>query len=479
MACPLPKQQRSNYIHLDSIEPQTWGCLVDAMRDAADSVEITSLPPVEIDDSTPVDVAITGQPISVIAGPDAVYPVQFSDSASIDAFARLRVSNPVTLFDSQHQYDLNRILWENSVTNTSGNATVTHDAASSEVDLYVEAEDDIIRQTRQYFRYQPGKSSQIMMTFVFSPQDANLSQHVGYHDSNDGIFLHDTGTEYQIVLRSSQSGSPVDTGIPQASWNVDPFDGTGPSGYTLDFTKAQILIIDLEWLGVGRVRCGFVVDGIPYYAHQFLNANNLASVYMTTANLPLRYRAIGGAGLASGKTMKCICAQVSSEGGFEVARGLLFAATNGSTDRSTGSGALLPLVSIRPKATFNSIVNRGLIFPESLSVFSGTDSINWQLIWGAAIVGGSWVSVNDDSITEMNLTGTSLTGGIAVDSGFLGGSNQAQGAISAQSIARYPLSLDIAGAHPTTPYADTLTLAAQLFAGSGDCAGTIQFREIR
>lgn len=406
--------------------------------------------------------------------------ITLSDSANIDAFARLRVSNPTGLFASQLQYDLHRILWEDAVTDNSGNAEVTHDADGAAALMTVEADDDIIRQSREYLRYQPGKSQMILMTFVMDAPDAELTQRAGYFDDENGIFLEvDGATDVNIVRRSNATGTPVDTQVEQANWNIDKFDGTGPSGYTLDFETAQILFIDLEWLGVGRVRVGFVVDGIPYYAHEFLHANVIYAVYMTTANLPLRYQITATASLVGSKTLKVICNQVSSEGGVDDALGLMFAKSNDITTRSVNQAGVC-LLAIRPKLTFNGVTNRGHIRPETVSIFSEDQSAHYEILWGATITAGAWVSVNADSIVEYNITATGWSGGISFAEGYVavGNVNDASEAHSLSE--RYPITLDISGAHPTTPYTDTVCIVAQsMVAQSTDMAAAIMWREVR
>ena len=68
----------------------------------------------------------------------------------------------------------------------------------------------------------------------------------------------------------------------------------------------------MQWLGVGRVRVGFNINGVIYYAHYFNNANNLGSVYMSTPNLPVRYEVSSTGGSV---TLDQICCTVQSEGG--------------------------------------------------------------------------------------------------------------------------------------------------------------------
>lgn len=401
--------------------------------------------------------------------------VRFGDSPSIDAFARLRVSNPIGLFDSQLQYDLHRVLWEDSIVNTSGNAIVTHLPNESSANMTVEADDSIIRQSRQYIRYQPGKSQMVLCTFVLGASSTGLTQRVGYFDDDNGIFLELDDDVLYVVLRSNETGTPVDTRVSQTSWNTNTLTG-------LDITQSQILIIDMEWLGVGRARIGFVIDGIPVYVHCFLNANNHDAIYMTTANLPVRYQIIADSGVVGSHSMKVICSQVSSEGGVEFSRGLPFSAANENTLRSITNASYVPLVSFRPKQTFNSIVNRGLIIPESLTVFSSDRNIHFRLTFGGTLTGASWSSVNDDSITEYDVAATAISGGIQIMCDYVatGSGNNTGGEGFRNFVTLMPLALNIAGAHPTSPYTDSLSISAtSLEAQAANCAAALSWRELR
>jgi len=209
-------------------------------------------------------------------------------SNAYDAFGRLRVSNPLTIFDSKNVMSKNNLFDED----LTGSGTVTYTSNKSTVNLNVTTAsgDKVIRQSKRVMSYQPGKSLLNLNTFVMNAQETGLEQRVGMFDANNGIFFEDTGTGYQIVRRTYTSGSAVDTAVAQASWNGDKLDGSGE--YTLDPTKASILFMDFEWLGMGAVRVGFVIDGKFITAHTFLNANNLDTVYMQTANLPIRYEIV-------------------------------------------------------------------------------------------------------------------------------------------------------------------------------------------
>jgi hypothetical protein len=237
----------------------------------------------------------------------------FSEStSSTDSFGRLRVSDAFTLFDSSHRFSDND-LW---ATATATGGAAVFNANQGLVDLSVTAASgsEVLRETKKVFAYQPGKSLLSLNTFVFSPAKTNLRQRVGYFGSGNGIYLEQSGTQISLVLRSKVSGSVVNTGVLQADWNgEDRLDGTGTSGETLDPSKAQIFWLDLEWLGVGMVRVGFVFDGTIVYCHHFYHSNINSGVYMSSPNLPVRYELSSSSNATA--ALECICACVISEGG--------------------------------------------------------------------------------------------------------------------------------------------------------------------
>jgi hypothetical protein len=401
----------------------------------------------------------------------------FPPSTNFDAFGRLRVSNPETLFDYQAQYDAGSLLWEDDLT---GSATAPHNAASSSVRLTVTTAsgDKVIRQTRVYHRYQPGKSQFVLVTFNMATGQANMLQKVGYFDGDNGFFFKESNGTLSMVKRSDVSGSPVDTEILQKDWSYDPLDGNGPSGLTIDATKSLIWFADLEWLGVGKVRVGFVISGKFILVHEFNHSNLNTSVYMTTANLPVRYEIENTAGVSSGTYLQAICASVVSEGGFETARGIPFNTNSGTTLLAVGTSRLA-VVSIRPKATFNSIVNRGLILPARVNGYSETKGTLFEIVYDGTLGGTpSFSSVDDDSIVEADTAATTCTNGQVIDSFYVAASSQGSNSVPGTGglglLGRIPLTLDIAGANPKH-----LTLAATTLDTSSSVGGTISWQEVR
>lgn len=348
-------------------------------------------------------------------------------SVSYDSFGRMRVSNPMTLFDSSHRYDDNA-LW---ATASATGGTAVYNANQGLIDLNVTAASgsSIKRETIKVFSYQPGKSLLVMNTFVMSPAKTGLRQRVGYYGNDNGFYLEQNNSDVAFVERSIVTGSLVNTPVLQAAWNGDKLDGSGPSGITLDLTKAQILWMDFEWLGVGSVRMGFVINGQFITCHTFNHANIIASTYITTASLPLSYEIENTAETSGSSTLKQICSTVISEGGYEL-KGIQQAiATPITTPRTFAvAGTYYPIVGIRLKATrLDAIVIATAV---SLLGTGNGKNYQWRVTNGSTITGGLWVDASADSSVQYNLTGTSASGGRILASGFVNSSNQGSPSIN-------------------------------------------------
>ena len=361
-----------------------------------------------------------------------------------DAFGRLRVSEAVTLFDHQSQYDAGAMFWETQLT---ANGTAAHRPAEASVRLSItdDASSKAVRQTKEYFRYQPGKSQFVLTTFCMGPPVAGATKEVGYGDGENGIFLREVGGAVSMVLRSKATGSVVETVVQEADWNGETSIGSGVEKLTIDFTKTQIFGVDLEWLGVGRVRTFFVIDGNIYFAHVFDNANLNPTVYMTTANLPLRY-SIEGAPAASAAYIDAICATVMSEGGFERGRGAPFSANMGATPLAVTTRR--PILSIRPKLTFNSITNRAVPLLQGALVMAATAPALIELVYSGTLTSPSFASVDPDSIMESDVAATAISDGIVLESYYVAasqGASSSPGITQLGALGRLPLTVNMDG----------------------------------
>jgi hypothetical protein len=347
---------------------------------------------------------------------------------AVDSFGRIRMSEPYTLFDSTFRYTDDTRNWTIA---TNGTATSSHSINTSSILMTVggSSGDSVIRQTSKYFIYQPGKSLLTLNSFTMQPRE-NVRQRVGYFDDRNGIFLEHDGTTAYIVKRSYVTGSVVETRIPQSQWSEDKFDGTGYSKVTLDFSKAQLFWTDIEWLGVGSVRVGFVIDGKILTAHKFHHANRSTSTYMTTASLPIRYEITNTGTTNVNTTLEHICNTIISEGGHSP-KVITRAVSTALTGLNMSATEYRPLVALRLKSNRNG----GIVIPSN-SILYGlqTAPFNYRILQGAAITGGTWVSGGTESHAEYNVTPTSFTGGdVLLEGIFVGGSGSNATAIDFKS----------------------------------------------
>ena len=330
-------------------------------------------------------------------------------SMTMDAFGRMRVSNPMTLFDSQNRYKLNEKFYSNVM--NGGSVTFLSNESAAALNVTTTLNSYAASESRFVFNYQPGKSLLVMNTFVMDQPKPGLVQRVGYFGSDNGYFIQRNNTSTSVVERYLG----VDTQIPQLQWNIDRLDGTGPSGFVLDMTKSQILFTDIEWLGVGTVRMGFVIDGKFILCHLFHHANYLERTYITTACLPVRYEILNTDG--SSGTLKKICSTVISEGGYEPKEQLFCSIGPYTGLVLTAVGVLVPLVSIRlAPGRLDAIVQMKQI---NVAVSSNNDLAGWRCLLNSTLGGATWSeSTGGSTNIQIDTAATSVSDGRIIETGY-------------------------------------------------------------
>jgi len=377
------------------------------------------------------------------------------DSGAIDAFGRARVSEPFTLFDSVLRYSKASDKWNETIV---GSGTSVHLPNESSVAMTVTVSgDSVLRRTVKRFPYLPGKSLLIYQSFVGASLQEGLVQEVGYFSSSNGIILRASGTTLQFVIRSFATGSVEETVVDQDEWNID----TAP---WLDFSKANIFATDLEWLGVGRVRVGFVIDGEYRYCHEFLHANNISSVYMTTATLPLSYR-IEAQATVSGATMKQVCSSVMSEAGYDLSGPIYSIAPSIDAIANTSGERIVAGIRMVSGRTDN------IVIPAKLDlVTESSTTIEWKLRRNPTVSGFTWAaSSNGRGNVEVTSSGSIISGGTVIDSGLF----SSAGSLEVNTPAGLSLSL---GVKPDGSSEELfLTVASS---GNAKATGMLGWREL-
>ena len=338
--------------------------------------------------------------------PGTIQNVLLSDKkGNLDAFSRLRVSSSSTRFDSKLLHGKEPLIWGEKLV---GGGAITYVANESGLDLSVTTAsgDKAISQSNMRVNYIPGNSLLVLITGNFNSSQSNNTKRTGYFDDKNGLFFQLKDTVLSVCKRSSVSGSPVDTVVTQANWNIDKLDGTGASGITLDITKTQIFIIDFQWLGSGFVRFGFDIDGKIIYVHELNHSNIESTLYMNNSNLPIRYENENTGAIASVETFRQQCSTVILEGNTDgtIVPGHV---DNGITLKSTDD-ALIPLIGIRLKSTRE---NASVQITKGDIVSTSGANARWDLQLNPTVSGTPvWVDVPNSSL-QVDVAAT----GIAVD----------------------------------------------------------------
>ena len=395
---------------------------------------------------------------------------------SVDAFGRARMSTPYTLFDSSHRYQDNNE-W---VTSNTSNSTYNHNANAGLIELNVDttSNTEIIRETKKVFSYQPGKSLFNINTFVFNPAKTNLRQRVGYFGAQNGIYLELNGSTLSFVERSYVTGSMTETRVAQSNWNMDPLDGTGPSLLTLDISKAQIFWMDIEWLGLGTVRCGFVINGQLIHCHSFHHANLITSTYITTASLPLRYEIKNTGATANSSTLKQVCSTVISEGGYELRGTQQSIGSDIVTGKTlTTAGTFYPVVALRLKSSPDRLDAIAILTAISLLGTGNGINYKWRVSQNCTVSGGTWTSAGTNSSVEYSLDSTAVdqTNARTLASGFLNSSNQGSPTLNILKEALFTFQLE-RNALTSTPY--TIALIVTSDTNTQKVFGSLDWEEI-
>lgn len=341
--------------------------------------------------------------------------MSFDDSPSIDAFGRLRTGEPTKLIELKRVGNAPDNFATTLVSGSGASIYTTNHASTA---LTVGPGVGVaVRQSKARAIYQAGKSLQILQTCTMAPTQTNLRQRMGYFDDKNGVFVEQHGTAIRMVIRSYRTGTAVDNQALQSNWNVDKLDGTGKSGLTLDLTKAEIFEPDLEYLGVGRVRVGFVINGLPVVVHEFNHANINSGVYMSNPNLPLRWEIEALGAVTGAPSIEAICGVVNSEGGYEI-NGVTSGGDSGDVGNAIAAGATEEVMSVRMQGAFTEFATA---FINRISIINTTSGpFRWRLVLNPTETGaGTWVQANS-SIMEYNRTRTVTAGtGFVLDNGLI------------------------------------------------------------
>lgn len=397
-------------------------------------------------------------------------PVDISggDSPSVDAFGRWRVSNPETIFDSKQIFDNGPLFWDDQEVSGSGTGS-SHSANTATTTISVSANTAGLRmrQTFMRFNYQPGKSQRILLTCNNLDAGAGIVKGFGLGDDNNGLFLVSDGGTLKFVRRTKTSGSVIDN---ETEVTITT------SGDAVDTSKTMILDIDFEWLGVGRIRAGYVNGVNVDYFFTYTGVNNLNTVYMSTPNLPIRYW-IENDGNGGADSFDHICASVVSEGGSQELGVVRYASTGGTHVDANTENTIYAVLGIRLKSAYIGATVK--IINTALQIHTSSEKVEWILKFKPTVAGTFTYADQTNSAVQIatGATANTVTGGIDIGGGFLeSGGVQAgsAGSDSAGIASALLLGSNIAGT------VDDIVLCVRPIAGSVDVdvEGSLTWREL-
>lgn len=358
-------------------------------------------------------ITVDGNVNATISGGNANVSIT---GTNLDAFGRMRVSEPVTLFDSQNMYiDGGQF---SNVTANSGTVTYVSDESSFNLAVTAANGSSVINQSRFTQAYQPGKSLLFMGSFAFANRAAGCRQRVGYFTDNNGIYFEADGEDLYLVIRSRASGTIQEERVAQTSWNTNTLKtgaNPNPTGINLDPELTQIFWCDIEWLGVGNVRAGFIINGEFIVCHTFQHANQTGNtkVYMTAATLNPRYEITNTTATAGARTMKQICCTVISEGGYNPSTKVQYVTNNTVATRISAANTLTALASIRLNPAYPDAV----VLPSQIGILLlDVRYGEFQLVQNANIGNVTWSNV-PNSVVQFVKTSNVITDGTVVYQG--------------------------------------------------------------
>lgn len=247
-------------------------------------------------------------------GPEGFLP------GSFDVVGRLKTSMAQNVYEADFEYGMQPLRWENLIV---GAGSIVHLPQSGGARLSVSASagDIVIRQSRPYHRYQPGKAMYMATAQNFGPTIGNQFQRVGFFDDSNGVFFEQAADGMYCVIRSDASGIVTDVKVHQASWN-----GDRTAAASIDWNRIQMVWVEYAWYGAGLIRWGIILNGVQIVLHSFGagNAPGQTAPWARTGNLPVRYE-LRNTGAATAQSMSHYGVSVLVEGRADEQRGFTYA----------------------------------------------------------------------------------------------------------------------------------------------------------
>jgi hypothetical protein len=205
-----------------------------------------------------------------------------------------------------------------------------------------------------------------------------------------------------------------ETFISQSNWNIDKFDGTGPSGVTLNPGKGNVYSIGYQYLGFGNAV--FSIEdpnkGTLVPVHRLKYANSRDKVVLSNPYMAAQWAA-ENAGSTTSVSIKGASASQFIEGQIVKTIGIAHA----TSSIKSVTAALTPLVTIRANRVLNNDAVYGMLDPFNISIghdtgnASGTSLLEVYVYENARLTGPTnYQYVNSlYSLAAADLASTGIT----------------------------------------------------------------------
>lgn len=228
-----------------------------------------------------------------------------------------------------------------------------------------------------------------------------------------------SGTSAAGTFAQTKAGVlSTDTWIPQTTWNGDKLNGDGPSGVTIDWTKLNVFVIQLKYLGAGAMKlfCEVIPPGSGeskfVRCHTIEYPNNYTLPNFDNPSFPFTI-----ASYSAGSTTDLVTSSSSFSSFVEGPKkitGLRFCYNGESI--TVGSAAYTAIYTILNNLTFKGRTNQGVVNLMSISIaskhtrpctvylFRSNDSVKQVLVGNP-----NFVRYATSSVTSVDTTATAFT----------------------------------------------------------------------
>lgn len=404
--------------------------------------------------------------ISVNNTDSSALPIKFSHH-SVDVFDRLVVSQENCIWSHGHVYVDDIDDYFDKYT-SSGTGTFTHLSDESMMKLTNSSgSSDVIEyRTYRYFEYLKGREQTYMFTANPKGLQSGTIKRFGAFDDKNGMFFELSDSTAHVVLRSSVTGTKVDTKVQSSQWNHDIMDGTGDSGVTIDWSTVNLFYIKYSWLGSNIIEFGIYYNGKKTPMHRINTSNSLGSLYSQQGNLPISVSLENTSAVSPAPEFKLGCVSVFTGGNVEVF-GEVFDVSTG-TDEITVSTTEQVIASIRMQSSKNRASIKGEEF--CLISPSGNSTVYYEISIDTTFTGDSWSPV-PSSLCEYLTSHSSYSKGRVLYSGYIKAGGEA---ISIDKILS-----DLYVGRKIDGSSQTLTITAQTFNSTAKLVFSGRYREYK